>query len=131
MSTRSSHHFVHRSSSEIKNDRQKIDKCTTERTTELHYLYQSQTVGLVRTTERTSVNQCLINISCQLICCCSYFIIFCNCILVAEMRVAAFMFPSLLYIRDLRISRLRSNRIRIESGVTIRIRIESAVYAIS
>ena len=40
-----------------------------------------------------------------------------------------------IYIRNLRIGRLRSNRIRIESGLTIRIRIESriesAVYDIS
>jgi len=32
-----------------------------------------------------------------------------------------------LVIRNLRIGRLRSNRIRIESGVTIRIRIESRI----
>ena len=40
-----------------------------------------------------------------------------------------------IFLRDLRIGRLRSNRIRIESGVTIQIRIqsriESVVYDIS
>jgi len=44
------------------------------KTTELHYLCESQTVSLVRKTERGSVNQCLISRLCQIIYCCTYFI---------------------------------------------------------
>jgi len=52
------------------------------------------------------------------------------------LRLITACLPSVgVCIRDLRIGRLRLNRIRIESGVTIRIRIESriesAVYDIS